>query len=461
LETRALLIIWKNYKQMTQYKITGVNKSGKTIQGELEAENKRQVKEKIAQRTNGSALKIKKIEKKRVFLYKVSRNDSPPISGEQEAYSQEELEKALRKLGYKVHKVERKLLDFKGGVPTDDIVSFVRLSADLLKQKLRFEEILNLVAEDTANKRLKGTLKQIEKDLKEGKDGHEVYSKHENIFGRFATYMLSVASTSGNMGEVFESTAKFLERDAEFRKNLRKSLLMPMITLLAVFALVLGYVGYIFPKTAELFLKFDIDLPPMTAGTLSFSHYLQAHWIMLTAAFIVPVIGFIIFIKTPKGKLLFDKYIIKMPVIGGLMHKTSIEIFSRVFYTLYTGSGDNIRVIRIAAEACRNSYMENQITEIAIPMMLKEGKGLVESLEATKVFTTTAISRFRLGSESGSLRSNAQQLANYYEAQTSYRMESTINMINVSISMVIMVAMIAITIVSSETAVIHPNPPGM
>ena len=358
-------------------------------------------------------------------------------------------------------KVERKLLYFKGGVPTEEIVSFVRLSADLLKQKLRFEEILNLVAEDTTNKRLKGTLRQIEKDLKEGKDGHEVYGKHQNIFGRFATYMLSVASTSGNMSQVFESTAKFLERDAEFRKNLRKSLLMPMITLLAVFALILGYVGYIFPETAELFLKFDLDLPPMTAATLDMSRYLQDHWLVLTLASVIPLIALIIFIKTPKGKLLFDKHIIKIPVIGGLLHKTSIEIFSRVFYTLYTGSGDNIRVIRIAAEACRNSYMEHQIKEIAIPMMLKEGKGLVESLEATNVFTKTAISRFRLGSESGSLRSNAEQLANYYEAQTGYRMENTINMINVSISMVIMVVMIAITIVSSETAVIHPNPPGM
>ncbi len=446
---------------MTQFRITGVNKNGKTVQGEIEADHKQQVKEKIAHLSNGSAIQVKKIEKKRVFLYKVSRNGSEPISGEQEAYTQEELEKALRKLGYKVLKVERKLFDFKGGVPIDEIVSFVRLSADLLKQKLRFEEILNLVAEDTTNKRLKGTLRQIEKDLKEGKDGHEVYSKHENIFGRFATYMLSVASTSGNMSQVFESTAKFLERDSEFRKNLRKSLLMPMITLLAVIGLVLGYVGYIFPKTAELFLKFDLKLPPMTAATLSFSQYLQAHWILLSISFTLPIIGFIVFYKTPKGKLLFDKYIIKLPFIGDLMHKTSIEIFSRVFYTLYTGSGDNIRVIRIAAEACRNSYMENQIKEIAIPMMLKDGKGLVESLEATKVFTKTAISRFRLGSESGSLRSNAQQLANYYEAQTGYRMENTINLINVSISMFIMVVMVAITIVSSETAVIHPNPPGM
>ena len=81
------------------------------------------------------------------------------------------------------------------------------------------------------------------------------------------------------------------------------------------------------------------------------------------------------FVRTSKGRYLKDRYIIKIPVIGSLLHKTSIEIFGRVFYALYSGSGENIAVIRVAAEACRNSYMERQIKDVAIPMMLKGGEG--------------------------------------------------------------------------------------
>jgi type IV pilus assembly protein PilC len=101
--------------------------------------------------------------------------------------------------------------------------------------------------------------------------------------------------------------------------------------------------------------------------------------------------------------------------------------------------------------------MEDQIKNISIPMMLKDGKGLVESIAAAKVFPVTAISRFRLGSESGSLRDNAKQLADYYELQTGYKMDSTIAAINISVSMFIMIVMVAITIVSAETAVIQPE----
>jgi type IV pilus assembly protein PilC len=442
---------------MPQFRLKAISSAGKLIQTEFEANNKKEAQKKVKRLESKNGIQIKALEKKETFHYKVQRPGKPKQSGEQEAYSKEELERALIKLGYKVISINKKLFNFKGGVPNQDIVTFVSLSADLLRQQLPYDEILGLLIEDTQNKRMKEVIKEIQKDLKDGKEGHEVYGKHEEIFGKFAAYMLSVASTSGNMALVFESTAKFLERDAEFKKNLRRSLLMPTVTVLAVIATILFYVGYIFPATAELFLEFDIMLPPMTAATLELSYWLSDNWIALTLAFVIPIAIFYWYVKTPKGELFLDKYIIKIPVIGDLLHKTSIEIFARVFFTLYSGSGQNIEVIKVAAEACRNSYMEKQIKEVAVKMMLKEGAGLVESIEATGVFTTTAISRFRLGAESGALRENAKQLAEYYEIQTTYKMESVIDTINLFINLFIMVALIAITVVSSESALIQPN----
>lgn len=442
---------------MPQFRLHAVSSKGKIIKTEFEATTKKEAKNKVENVSRKNGLKVRAIEKKENYIYKIQRGAKKPVTGEQEAYNKEELEKALKKLGYKVISINKKWFDFKGGVPMQEVVTFIRLSADLLKQKLSFDEILGLLYEDTQNTKMKEVIKQIQKDLKDGKEGDEVYGKHEDVFGKFAAYMLSVASTSGNMSLVFESTAKFLERDAEFKKNLRRSLMMPTVTVLAVIGVVLFYVGYIFPATAELFLEYDIELPPMTAATLEMSYWLQANWITIMLSFVIPLAAFVYYVKTPAGKLWLDKNIIKVPVIGDLLHKTSIEIFSRVFYTLYSGSGQNIEVIKVAAEACRNKYMEKQIKEIAIKMMLKDGAGLVESLNATGVFTNTAISRFKLGAESGALRENAKQLAQYYEIQTTYRMESVIDMINLFINLFIMIALIAITIVSSEAAIIKPK----
>lgn len=442
---------------MAQFRLKAISQKGKIVQTEFEADNKKEAQQKVDRLSKTNGLKIKSIDEKKLYMYKVQRPGKAVVSGEQEAYSKEELEKALVKLGYKVKSINKKLFDFKGGVPQQEVVTFIRLSADLLNQELPYDEILNLLYEDTQNKRMKEVIKTIQKDLKDGKEGSEVYGKHEDVFGKFAAYMLSVASTSGNMALVFESTAKFMERDAEFKKNMRRALMMPAVTVLAVIGVVLFYVGYIFPATAELFLEMDITLPPMTASTLDLSYWLRDNWVLIVLSFVIPIGAFIYFIKTPKGSLLKDKYIIHIPVIGDLLHKTSIEIFSRVFYTLYSGSGQNIEVIKVAAEACRNKYMEKQIKEVAIRNMLKDGAGLIESMEATGVFTNTALSRFRLGAESGALRENAKQLAEYYEIQTTYKMQSVIDVINLFINLFIMIALIAITVVSSESAVIQPD----
>lgn len=442
---------------MAQFRLKAVSNGGKVIQKEFEAESKKDAQIKVDRLTKTNSLKIQSLEKKSTFMYKVKRPGKPKLNGEQEAYNKEEVERALVKLGYEIISINKKLFDFKGGVPHTEVVTFISLSADLLNQQLTYDEILNLLYEDTANKRMKEVIKTIQKDLKDGKEGSEVYGKHEDVFGKFAAYMLSVASTSGNMALVFESTAKFLERDAEFKKNLKRSLMMPAITVLAVIGVVLFYVGYIFPSTAELFVDMGITLPPMTATTLEISYWLDNNWILLLISILGPIAGFVYFVRTKKGKLFLDKYIIKIPVIGDLLHKTSIEIFSRVFYTLYSGSGQNIEVIKVASEACRNTYMEKRIKDIAIKKMLKDGAGLIESIEETGVFTRTAISRFRLGAESGSLRENARQLAEYYEVQTTYRMQSVIDTISLFVNLFIMIALIGITVVSSESAVIKPN----
>ena len=442
---------------MPQFRFQGKTKEGKTLRREFEAPGKKEARDRIEKMAASRGFKIEQIDQRKTYIYKVHKNGSAAFEGAQEAYSAEEVERALVKMGYKVDYVRKKLFDFKGRVPNDEVVTFIRLSADLLRQKLPYDQILTLLYEDTGNKTMKEVIRTIQKDLRDGKEGNEVYGKHVDIFGRFASYMLGIASTSGNMAAVFESTAKFIERDADFKKNLRRSLFMPSITVLAVIGTLLFFIGYVFPITAEMFLEFDINLPPLTAQALDISYWLQANWVAVVLVHVVPIIVLYLMWKNKKGRLILDKYLLRIPVIGDLMHKTSIEIFARVFHTLYSGSGQNIEVIRISAEACRNSYIEKQVKDVAILKMLDDGVGLVESMELTNVFPRSALSRFRLGAESGSLKENAGQLANYYEKQTEYKLESVINWINLFINVFIFLALIYITIVSSEAAIIQPN----
>ena len=446
---------------MVEFKFTAQKLNGQTITGTLSSVSVGEGKKKIQLLAEKNKLKVSTIQKKSTYFYRVRKGKDKPIKGEQKAFSKKEVEDALARLGFKVLSINRKFLDFQKKPPNTEIVTFVKISAELLEQKLAYSEILTLLINDTQNATLRNTLKEINNDLKKGADSEATFLKYQTVFGKFTAYMLGLASKSGNMSEIYKATAKFLERRQEFRKSLRSALITPAVTMFVLFIAVLFYVGYIFPETAKLFVRFGIELPPMTAFTLQISDFLVANPLLIAIVTFLPPLAFWQFVRTEKGRLLADKYILKMPIVGSLIHKTLIEVFCRVFYTLYHGSAESIEPIRIAAEATGNKYFEERIKTVAIPLMLKKGVGLTDAFEASGVFTETALSRLHSGEESGTIKNTALQLANYYESETVYRLKNLIEIIQVVIAMIIMVIMIALTLVSAETATVRPKTPGV
>lgn len=443
---------------MPEYRIDGITLSGKLVSGSITAESRLEAKRKAEQLARERKFKVTGVHERVTFIYRVKKGDDKPIDGEQKAYTADEVRTALEKMGFKVIYVRKKLFGTRPRpAPMTDVVTFVRVSADLMRQKLPFNEILQLLINDIAHPGLREAIREINTELKQGKDSEKAFQKQSVVLGKFAANMLGLASKSGNMAEIYESTAKFLERTAEFKRSLRSALITPIITLFVLFVACVYYVAYIFPETAKMFARFNIKLPPMTAATLKISDWLINNMWLVTFLTVGPIIAFLIFLRTEKGQFYKDKYIIKIPVLGSLFHRTAIEIFCRVFYALYSGSGENIEIIRMAAEACGNKYMEHQIKTIAIPMMLERGKGLTEAFEATGVFTKTALSRFSSGAETGTVKNTALQLAEYYEKETTYRLKNAIEAISLSVNMIIMIVLTALTLVSSETALIKPD----
>jgi type IV pilus assembly protein PilC len=446
---------------MIELRFIGQTINGQQVSGTIVGSNSNEVKKKLSELASKRNIRIIKKEKKRTFIFKAKKGNEKPLTGEQRAFNKKEVEDALTRLGYKVISVNPKLFDFQLKPPTADIVTFVKISAELLEQKLSYSEILTLLINDTQNATLKTTLKEINNELKRGADSQLTFLRFQNVFGKFTAYMLGLASKSGNMVEIYKATAKFLERQQEFKKNLKSALITPLVTLFVLFLAVLFYVGYIFPETARLFVRFGVELPPMTAATLKISDFLIANPLLVVILTLGPPIAVIQFGRTKKGRYLLDKWMLKIPIMGSLIHKTLIEVFCRVFYTLYSGSAESIEPIRIAAEATGNSYFEDRIKNVAIPLMIKKGIGITDAFEASGVFTETAIARFHSGEESGTIKNTSLQLANYYETETVFRLKNIIEIIQVAIAMIIMIVMIALTLVSAETATVRPKSPLM
>ncbi|HMB92426.1 MAG TPA: type II secretion system F family protein, partial [Rhodothermales bacterium] len=178
-------------------------------------------------------------------------------------------------------------------------------------------------------------------------------------------------------------------------------------------------------------------------------------WVFL--AFVVLIGAWMAFAKSDKGRFMIHRNLIRVPLVGSLFHKLNIEIFCRVFAILYSGAGDNIGVIKIAAEATGNSYIEHRVKTITVPMMVAQGTELVKAMEASGVFTSMALARFRSGSETGNVRKSALQMANYYEKETELKLKGAVESIQTAVAVFITIAICFLTIISSEIALIQPS----
>ncbi len=439
-----------------EYRLKGTSRDGKPVQGTFTATGKREARQHQAELVKRYQIANAKLEKKRDFLYKVKVPGRAPVTGRQSAFNKDEVAEALRRLGYSDFKISSVLFDLPGRASIADILMFIRLSANMLRDKMNFGKILELLAEEQSNRKMKETLYQIESQLKAGAEGREVFMSFSNVFGRFPAFMLGLATRSGNMAEIFESTAQFIERDVEIGKTVRKALLSPLITIIATLAAFAYYVLSIFPATARLFTKYDMETPTLTKLTLDFSNWLGKTWWILGLAMLGVIFILWRWWSTPKGRIWRDRNIVKIPVLGLLIHKMSIEVYFRVFGTIYSGAGDNIETIRMAAEACRNAWMEDRIKKITIPLMLSEGEAFVPAMEAAGVFTRTTLTRLKTGQETGNLLSASQQIASFYQAETTYRMANVIELIQTIVWLFVAAAITFLTLVSAEVANISP-----
>jgi type IV pilus assembly protein PilC len=395
-------------------------------------------------------------KKKNVYRYSVKKG-AKTIEGYQNAYSSDEVRRNLIRLGFEIKSVQRHY-EFQLRASSNEIVSFVVTSARLLEQKLPYSEVLQIMANNTKDKYLKGALRNIILDLKNGVDSRDAFVRQGNVFGEHVALMLGIASKSGEMTSIFKSVATLVERQAEFKKGLLSSLMMPAITSVTVLGAIVFYAVFLVPQMMEMLGPIMEEVPPLTAATLKFSEFLQGtyEWIITIALVIIG--SFYGFLMTDIGKLWRDRVIIGIPYIGNILRNTSTEIFCRVLSIMYTSSSENIEAIQIAAEASGNLYLSHRIRTVSIPNMLKYGTDLSKALSAADFFPDVFISRFSTASETGAVKDTALQVADYYQLENQFSMKNLTGFIEISITVVIMAALVFLTMLSTETASLNIQP---
>jgi type IV pilus assembly protein PilC len=439
----------------SEYRIQATDSTGRAIQRYVTAMSTLAARKRAKDLAKNYGWKKISVERKRSYAYRVLRGGNQ-IDGVQSAYSKEEVVAALGKLGFTVKSVNR-FYDVRFAASSEEVVTFIGTSAKLLEQKLPYNEILLIMSTHVRDKNLRNALKAIIRDLKDGVDSRDAFLRQGKVFGYDTALMLGIASKSGDMQAIFESVAHFVERQAEFKKGLLSSMILPAVTTLALVGALVFYVMYLLPRMVEMLKPMMGEMPPLTAFSMKVSAILRENIIVICLAVAAALGAFYSYVMSVNGRVWFHKWIIRIPYIGRILRNTSSELFCRVLGILYT-SGENIDAIQHAAEASRNRYLEKQMKTVAVPTMLKYGTEFWKAMEMVGFFPEMVISRFRTAAETGSVKATSVQLADYYEMENHYAMKNLVNTIELGVTVVIMVAMVFLTLLSSETASIKIKP---
>ena len=440
-----------------EFRFTGMNLVGEPVRGTVYAPSMRKALKRVEDLAAKHEFQPRQTEKRSAYLYKVKDAEGTVVKGTQWAYNEDEVRAALTRVGLEVVSIEKRLISFQLPPSATDLVLFVRLAANMLKRNLPFDEVLTLLIADTSNAQLKQVLRDLNSDLKGGMDARHAFLKQQHVLGKFTAYMLGLAATSGNMAEMFEATATYLERKDKFKKAVRSAMITPAITFLIALAAFVWYVWEIVPSYARLFQRYDIVLPPLTTASLAFADWMDVNGWWVTLLFLGAIVGFVLWSRTTRGKFWLHEHMLKIPVLGPLLLKMNLEVFSRVFSVLYSGSGEGEEVMKVAAESTGNTFIEHRIKTVTVPLMMAAGADLIVAMEKAKVFTPMLIARFRSGAETGSIREASDEMADFYQREVDLKFEALVETIKTMIAILISLLVLILTIISAESALISPT----
>lgn len=353
------------------------------------------------------------------FIYKAKNRAGRRAKGELEAPTLEMAEKALLRRGFSELKIKPKPKDLlegtflEGRVKDRDMVVFSRQFATMINSGVPILQALQVMSEQTENKRLRRTLIEVRNDVQGGSSLFEALSKHKAVFDSLYTNMVHAGETGGVLDVVLNRLAEYIEKAANLKSKVKGAMIYPAVVSLVAVAVIAVILIFVIPTFEALFADFGGALPTATQLVISLSRFVTAnlHWILLVL--ICLVLLFHLFYRSEYGKVLVDRWILFLPVFGSLLRKVAVARFSRTLSTMVASGVPILYALDIVARTAGNKTVELGVQEAR--KRVAEGQTLSEPLDATGVFPPMVIHMLSIGEATGSLDTMLAKIADFYD----------------------------------------------
>lgn len=340
------------------------------------------------------------------------------VRGRIEASTEDMAEQMLWKLNYTIASLkeiqeDKGVFGLKAGVKTRDLIVFSQQLATLIESGIPIIRAIHLLQEQTANKRLKEILTEIVSDLQQGRFLSEAIAKHKGVFPTLYSRLIEVGEKAGNLEMVLRQLALYMEKEDALVRKVRGALSYPSFVLVIAIAVVILMMTVALPPLMDLFKSFDAELPLATRILMGLTDFFSAFKFFIFGGLLGVIIIAVLFFRTEPGHLLLDRTLLKVPLIGRVIIQGAVARMCRSTATLLQAGLSLPEILDMVVRTQGNRIIAAAFDGVRQKML--QGHGLADPLSADKLFPGMLVQMVRVGEETGSLDSNLETLAVFYE----------------------------------------------
>ncbi len=351
------------------------------------------------------------------FIWEGKNKDGVKIRGEDRALNANMLKATLRRKGIRIRyiKEKRKSLN-KQKIKPADIAHFARQLTSMMRSGIPLIQSLDIISSGHENPSMQDLINAIAKDIAGGSDLSGALAKHPKYFDELFVNLVGAGETAGTLEDMLEKVATYKEKTENIKAKIKKAMMYPLMVIIAAVIVTSIMLIFVIPQFKDLFEGFGADLPAFTQMVVDMSEWLQAKWWIPLGAIII--LGFIFGQarqRSPKFNHFLDRLLLKVPVFGNLVNKSSIARFARTLATMSASGVPLVESLDSVAGATGNIVYKEATMDIKNDTA--KGVQLNVAMNTTQVFPNMVIQMTKIGEESGRIEDMLNKVADYFEEQ--------------------------------------------
>ena len=349
-----------------------------------------------------------------VFEWEGKDKNGKPVRGEMRAGGEAMVSASLRRQGIMVGKVKKRRTSGGKAIKQKDIAVFTRQLSTMMRAGVPLIQAFDIVARGSTNPKLTRLLTDIRSDVETGTSLSAAFRKHPLYFDGLYCNLVEAGEAGGILETLLDRLALYQEKTMAIKGKIKSALIYPIAVLVVAFIVLTVIMIFVIPAFEDVFKSFGADLPAPTLLVIAMSKFFTSYWYLIFGIGGGAIYFFLqSWRRSVKMQKFMDRMLLRVPVFGDLVNKSSIARWTRTLSTMFAAGVPLVEALDSVGGASGNAVFA-EATE-KIQKDVSTGSALTTSMQATGIFPVMVLQMCAIGEESGSLDAMLGKAAEFYE----------------------------------------------